>query len=57
MGGDKIPPPLGEVSGGGKILPIFGGGGKRDFTNLYDENTNYDLLYALAAMKSYLTMI
>ena len=57
MGGDKIPPPLGEVSGGGKISPIFGGGGKRDFTNLYDKNTNYDLLYALSAMKSYLTTI
>ena len=26
VGGDKIPPPLGVSSGGGKISPIFGGG-------------------------------
>ena len=42
-GGDKIPPPLGVSSGGGKISPIFGGGGKHDFTNLYGKNTKYDL--------------
>ena len=38
-GGDKIPLPLGQVGGGGKYTPIFGGGGKRNFTNLMGKNT------------------
>ena len=50
---------LWKIGWGGQDFPHLGKlvGGKRDFTNLYDKNTNYDLLYALSAMKSYLTTI
>ena len=55
-GGTRFPPHLGKLVGGENFAD-FRWGGKRDFTNLYDKNTNYDLLYALSAMKSYLTTI
>ena len=38
-GGDKIPPQLGQVGGGGKIYVDFWWGGERNFTNLMGKNT------------------
>ena len=37
-GGDKIPPPLGQVSEEGGYTPIFGGG-KHNFHNLMGKKT------------------